>query len=154
MSVPVRRFPDLPSTRPERARPEPQTKQTPAARQKPEAQARSRSRGFVVLASVLVGGVVFGIVILNVLLAQASFRTTEAEHRLEALSQEHRALVREQATLSAPGRIAAWAARHNMRLPDDIQILHVTGGVAVDPAGADPAGASPGTEGEAKEGGT
>ena len=152
MSVPVRRFPDRPSAPPERPRPEPATKQTPGSGRKPEAPARTR--GFVVLASVLIGGVVFGIVILNVLLAQASFRTTEAEHRLEALSQEHRALVREQATLSAPGRIAAWAARHNMRLPDDIQILHVTSGVATDPAGADLSGPTPGTAGAPQEGGT
>ena len=108
----------------------------------------------MVLASMLVGGVVFGIVSLNVLLAQASFRTTEAEDRLEALSEEHRALVREQATLSAPGRIAAWAARHGMRLPDDIQILHVTSGVATDPAGADLTGLSPGTADGPKEDGT
>ena len=154
MSVPVRRFPDRPSAPPERPRPEPATKQTPGSRRKPEAPARTRSRGYVVLASVLIGGVVFGIVILNVLLAQASFRTTEAEHRLDALSQEHRALVREQATQSAPDRIAAWAARHNMRLPDDIQILHVTGGVAADPAGAGPTGPSSGTAGGAEEGGT
>jgi len=99
-------------------------------------------RGFVILASLLVGGVLFGIVTLNVLLAQASFRATEAELRLEALSEEHRALVREQANLSAPDRIASWAARHNMRLPDDIQILHVMGGLESDPARAGTAGIS------------
>jgi hypothetical protein len=81
---------------------------------------------------------VFGIVVVNVLLAQTSFRTGEAEQRLEELSREHLELVSEQASLSAPGRIAAWASRHGMRLPDDIRILHASGGRRADPAGAGP----------------
>lgn len=103
------------------------------------------------LASALVGSLVFGIVIMNVLLAQASFHLTEAERRLEALSQEHLVLVRQQATLSAPDRIAAWAARHDMRLPDELQILHVTGGLAADPAGAGPPAGSDAGRGEGED---
>jgi hypothetical protein len=95
-----------------------------------------------VLASALVGSLVFCIVFLNVLLAQASFRATEAERRVEGLTQEHLVLVRRQATLSAPDRIASWAASHDMRLPDELQILHVTGGLAADPAGAGPSAGS------------
>jgi cell division protein FtsL len=92
----------------------------------------------VVLSSVVLGSMVFGIVVVNVLLAQTSFRITSAEHRLEELSREHLELVSEQASLSAPGRIATWASRHGMRLPDDIRILHASGGRQADPAGADP----------------
>jgi len=73
---------------------------------------------------------------LNALLAQTSFRIDQAERRIEELSTEQLSLVREQATLSAPGRIAAWARRHGMRLPDDIRILHVPGMGSADPAGA------------------
>lgn len=79
---------------------------------------------------------VFGIVVLHVLLAQTSFRIDRAERAIEELSHEHLTLVREQATLSAPGRIAAWARRHGMRLPDDIRILHAPGDGSADPAGA------------------
>ena len=79
---------------------------------------------------------VFGIVVLNVLLAQASFRIDEVERRIQALSADQVELVHEQATLSAPGRIAHWAGRHGMRLPDDIRILHPSGRNGVDPAGA------------------
>ena len=79
---------------------------------------------------------VFGVVVLNVLLAQQSFRIDEAERRLEILDRDHLELVREQATLSAPDRIAAWADRHGMRLPDDIRILRAPNDSA-DPAGAD-----------------
>jgi cell division protein FtsL len=81
---------------------------------------------------------VFGIVVVNVLLAQTSFRTGDAERRLEELSEENLELVREQANLSAPGRISAWASRHGMRLPDDIRILHAPGSGSGEPAGADP----------------
>jgi D-tyrosyl-tRNA(Tyr) deacylase len=81
---------------------------------------------------------VFGIVVVNVLLAQTSFRIGEAERHLEGLSEEHLELEREQASLSAPGRISAWASRHGMRLPDGIRILHAPGSGSVEPAGADP----------------
>ena len=100
---------------------------------------RRRSLGFAILASTVVGSMVFGIVVVNVLLAQTSFRIDEAERHLEALSDDHLELVREQATLSAPGRISAWASRHGMRLPDDIRIFHAPGSGSADPAGADTA---------------
>ncbi|HEX5626513.1 MAG TPA: hypothetical protein VFY08_00685 [Actinomycetota bacterium] len=92
----------------------------------------------MLLASTVVGSMVFGIVVVNVLLAQTSFRIGEAERRLEELSEDNLELVREQATLSAPGRISAWASRHGMRLPDDIRILHAPGSGSGEPAGADP----------------
>jgi cell division protein FtsL len=92
----------------------------------------------VLLASTVVGSMVFGIVVVNVLLAQTSFRIGDAERRLEELSEDNLELVREQAALSAPGRISAWASRHGMRLPDDIRILHAPGSGSVEPAGADP----------------
>jgi cell division protein FtsL len=97
---------------------------------------RRRSLGFLVLSFAVLGSMVFGIVVVNVLLAQTSFRIGTAEQRLEELSQEHLELVGEQASLSAPGRIAAWASRHGMRLPDDIRFLHASGGRHADPAGA------------------
>jgi hypothetical protein len=92
----------------------------------------------VVLASTVVGSMVFGIVVVNVLLAQTSFRIGEAERRLEVLTEDNLELARAQATLSAPGRISAWASRHGMRLPDDIRILHAPGSGSGEPAGADP----------------
>jgi hypothetical protein len=92
----------------------------------------------VVLASTVVGSMVFGIVVVNVLLAQTSFRIGEAERRLEDLTEDNLELVRAQASLSAPGRISAWASRHGMRLPDDIRILHAPGSGSGEPAGADP----------------
>jgi hypothetical protein len=78
---------------------------------------------------------VLAIVVVHVLLAQQSFRIDETERRLEVLAAEQLELVRAQATLSAPGRIADWATRYGMRLPDDIRILRAPDGPS-DPAGA------------------
>ncbi|MEW6060122.1 MAG: hypothetical protein AB1551_08305 [Actinomycetota bacterium] len=79
---------------------------------------------------------ILGLVTLNALLAQSSFRIEDLEQRISVLSQENLELTHKQATLSAPGRIAAWARRHDMRLPDEIQFLHVSRAVPAAPAGA------------------
>jgi len=138
VSQPARRLD--PAARPaaprKRAQPVAPATGRPAAARRPRPK-RRRSIGFVFLASTILGSMVFGIVVVNVLLAQTSFRIEEAERHLERLSEEHLELVREQATLSAPGRISAWASRHGMRLPDDIRILHAPGTGPADPAGAD-----------------
>jgi len=94
--------------------------------------------GFTILAAAILGPMVLGFVSLNALLAQTSFRIDEAERRIEALTTERLDLVHQQATLSAPGRIAAWARRNGMRLPDDIRFLHASGDQQTAPAGADP----------------
>ena len=142
---PERRIPPRVPARPAPARrrtqPVPPARQRLAAARRPGPR-RPRSIGFVLLASTVVGSMVFGIVVVNVLLAQTSFRIGEAERHLEELSEDHLELVREQATLSAPGRISAWASRHGMRLPDDIRILHASGGRQADPAGTDTSRAS------------
>lgn len=150
MSAPARRLatppPSVPRDGgdPRATRPEPRPRTAGAPRRATPVRRRpSHHLGFTVFAGVLVGALVLGIVVLNVLLAQQSFRLVEAERRIETLGREHLELVREQATLSAPGRIAAWASRHGMRLPDDIRILRAPNGSA-DPTGADPSSLPPG----------
>ncbi len=91
--------------------------------------------GFLILFSVAVGSMVLGLAALYALLAQSSFRVDELERRIEALSEENLELTRWQASLSAPGRIAAWARSHGMRLPDDIRFLHVPAAGSTAPAG-------------------
>ncbi len=92
--------------------------------------------GFAILATVVLGSMVLGIVSLSALLAQQSFRIDEAERRMEELTTAQLDLVHEQARLSAPGRIDAWARRNGMRLPDDIRSLHASGDLQTAPAGA------------------
>lgn len=96
---------------------------------------RSRS-GFLIFSSVLVGSMVLGLVALNALLAQSSFRVDDLEQRVGVLTQQNLELTRQQAALSAPGRIAAWARSHGMRLPDEIRFLHVPAASTTAPAGA------------------
>jgi cell division protein FtsL len=84
----------------------------------------------------MIGSLLLGLVSLNALLAQRSFRIDDLRQRVGALTEETAELAREQAALSAPGRIAAWARRHGMRLPDDIRFLHVPSTGSAAPAGA------------------
>lgn len=142
MSTPARNLPTpnrVPST-PSRTRAEPVRRhghEMPEPAPAPSPKRRKRHHlGFAVFASTVIGLMVLGVVVLNVLLAQQSFRIDEAERRLEVLDRDHLELVSAQATLSAPGRIASWASRHGMRLPDDIRILRAPNGPS-DPAGAD-----------------
>jgi hypothetical protein len=105
------------------------------ARRSAGTRPRRHHLGFAILASAIVGSMMFAIVILHVLLAQQSFRIDETQRRIQTLSAVHLDLARTQATLSAPGRIATWATRHGMRLPDSIRILRAPKGSS-DPAGA------------------
>ncbi len=98
--------------------------------------------GFLILSSVLVGTMILGLVALTALLAQSSFRVDDLEKRIGALSQDNVELTRQQAALSAPGRIAVWARSHGMRLPDDVRFLHVPAAGSTAPAGAAGAPAS------------
>ena len=101
----------------------------------PKRRRKQHRLGFAVFASALVASMVLGIVVLHALLAQQSFRLGDAERKIDQLGVERLELLRAQATLSAPGRIADWAFRHGMRLPDDIRILRAPEGSG-DPSGA------------------
>ncbi len=106
------------------------------ARLRPRARRRHRRHpGFVLFSSSILGLLILGLVAMNALVAQGSFRIDDLTKRIEALSERNLVLTREQATLSAPGRIAAWARRHDMRLPDVIHILHVPNAGRAAPAG-------------------
>jgi len=112
---------------------------SPAPPATPAITTRRRKKhhvGFAILATVVLGSMVLGIVSLSALLAQQSFRIDEAERHMEELTTAQLDLVHEQARLSAPGRIAAWARRNGMRLPDDIRSLHASGDLQTAPAGA------------------
>ncbi|MGQ0668581.1 MAG: hypothetical protein ACT4PO_02720 [Actinomycetota bacterium] len=121
MQAPVRRS-EVPK------RPRPKNQGQPARRTDASIGRRVGPRrriGFALFASALVGMMVFGLVAMNALLAQSSFRIDDLSKRVDGLSREHLRLTREAATLSAPDRIASWAHRHGMRPPDEIHILHV-----------------------------
>jgi cell division protein FtsL len=117
--------------------PVPSASPTTSGAAAPRARRRRKHHvGFAILTMLVVGTMVFGIASLNAVLAQTSFRIDEAERRIQELSLDNLELIRAQAQLSAPGRIAAWARRNGMRLPDDIRSLHAPGGSTAAPAGA------------------
>jgi cell division protein FtsL len=94
---------------------------------------------FAIGSSVVVGLLVFGVVIVQTMLSQTSFRMRQLERRGVQLRQEYGRLELEVARLSAPGRIASEAKRQGLRLPDRVRTLPVDGPTA---AATAPAGAS------------
>lgn len=124
----------------------PRPSKAPSASRRPARRAaatrRRRALGFLILSSILVGTMILGLTALSALLAQSSFHVDDLENRIAALSQDNVELTRLQAALSAPGRIAAWARSHGMRLPDDVRFLHVPAAGSTGPAGAADAPAS------------
>jgi cell division protein FtsL len=93
----------------------------------PAARRKRHHLGFVLFAAVVVGLLVLGLVTLNAFVAQSSFRIDHLQARVDEQSQRYLALERQTAHLSAPGRIAAWAGRHEMQTPDEVSVLHVSG---------------------------
>jgi cell division protein FtsL len=136
------------------ARPAPSTRR-PATATKPVGERRApaprptadeafsrrsqHSLRFAVLSALVAATLVVGLVTLNAMVAQRSFRIDDLQARVDDLSRHNVLLERQAARLSAPERIAAWAQRHGMRLaPDgDLHILQVAGGATTPPVPAD-----------------
>jgi cell division protein FtsL len=105
--------------------------------------------GFAAVSVAIAAALVVGLVTLNAMVAQSSFRVDDLRARVDDLSRHYALLERQAARLSAPERIAAWAERHGMRLaPEgDLHILKVRGGdggTATGAAAGEPAIADPG----------
>jgi cell division protein FtsL len=78
----------------------------------------------------VVGLLVFGVVTVQALLSQTSFRMRQLESRGIHLRQDYGRLKLEVARLSAPGRIVREARRLGLRLPDRVRTLPVDGPAA------------------------
>src|SRR5439155_25772839 len=99
------------------------------------AAARPRSRrsrglhyGFVGFASVVVAALVVGIVALNAMLAQAGIEAAALRTEIQDLSAKQVELTDDAARISAPGRIAAWAASHSFVQPDASHVVIIARG--------------------------
>ena len=87
---------------------------------------RSRRRiPFLLAAFTLTGPAVFGVVMLQTLVSQSSFRMEVLEQRNTELEQTFGRLRLEVAGLSAPERIAAEARRLGLRLPERVETIAV-----------------------------
>ena len=92
---------------------------------RPAAQRRG-TVAFVVVTAVVVTVMVLGLVALQALLAQESFKIDDLQSRVSYLTQLHQEEGLAVARLSSPSRIATEARDVGMGLPaDGIQVLHV-----------------------------
>jgi cell division protein FtsL len=93
----------------------------------------------VIVSFLVVGFLVFGVVTVQAILSQTSFRMQQLDTRGIHLRQDYGHLKLEVARLSAPGRIVQEAKHLGLRLPDHVRTLPVDG---PSPPGAAPSGGS------------
>jgi cell division protein FtsL len=132
VSVPARSLP-LPAPAPRPRRPAaPAPARTPGARTK--ATARPARRGlrhptFLLFAAVVVSVMVMGLVALNALLVQTTYRMQTIRQEVSDLSDQQVQLTDQVARKSSPETVAKWARLHGMTtpLPGDTVILPVPG---------------------------
>jgi cell division protein FtsL len=79
----------------------------------------------MLFASLVIVLLVLGVVAMNALFAQTAFAVHSMQTRVAQLADEHDVLATDVAGLSSPSRIAAWAERYHMVLPDNVVILRV-----------------------------
>jgi cell division protein FtsL len=118
---------------------------------RPRQQRRLGRIPFLIASFLLVGLLVFGVVTVQAILSQTSFRMGRLELRDVGLRQDYGELKLEVARLSAPGRIAREAKRLGLRLPDKVRTLRVDApspDTETPTAGSDPSFALKGVLGE------
>jgi cell division protein FtsL len=89
---------------------------------RPPRQPRRRRLPFLVACFVVVGSLVVGVVSMQALVAQTSFRMQELARKHNELAQASGRLQLQIAELSAPHRISEEARRLGYRLPDPGQL--------------------------------
>jgi hypothetical protein len=95
---------------------------------------RPRRVPFLLVAFVVVGTLVTGIVSLQALVAQTSFRMQALTRRSSELEESYGRLKLELARLSSPDRIVREAHRLGYGLPEEVRTLPVAGGRQPDPS--------------------
>jgi cell division protein FtsL len=105
---------------------------TPAARPRTSTppQPRRRARrgptpAFWVLTAIVVTAMVVGVVSLSVLVVQSSFRADDLRAHIRELADRQQVLTEQVASLSSPARVASWARRDGMVIPDNVVVLRV-----------------------------
>lgn len=124
MSVPARKIDRTPATSPTK-RPTPSRQERPAVARQMPAKRRGLHQTFLLFASVVIVLLVVGVVALNALFAQTAFAVHSMQAHVAVLGEQHDVLATDAARLSSPSRIATWAERYQMVLPDNVVILRV-----------------------------
>jgi cell division protein FtsL len=123
VSVPARKIDRTPVISPQERRTPRQERPTVATHV--PAKRRGLHHTFLVFASVVIVLLVVGVVALNALFAQTAFAVHSMQTHVAALDEQHDVLATDAARLSSPSRIATWAERYQMVLPDNVVILRV-----------------------------
>ena len=110
-------------------RPGPTARAVPAARQARRTPVRYRPQGLAFAGLILfaVGGFIFGLVTLNIYIAQSSFRVGELEKTMEQQMAQARQMRVRIAEAESPVRLAEAAAKLGLVRPDQREYLSVTG---------------------------
>ena len=101
----------------------------PGLRLVPQSPRRRRLLPFLIASSVLMGPIVFGVVTVQALVSQTSFRMQQISRQNAQLQQSYGELKLQIAQLSSPDRIVQQAKRLGLRLPDpsDVHAIDVPG---------------------------
>ena len=94
----------------------------------PAPSRRHRRRGavaFALVTTVVVAALVLGLVVLNVMVSESSFRLDELSDRVARLERRVEIRRLEVARLSAPDRIARQASRLGLVVPDPTSVVHL-----------------------------
>lgn len=119
-----------PARRPDQSRPRPNLRVIPGGAQqaRPKAQVAARSRmfpsfRFVAVSSLIVAAFVFGLVLLNVLVAQGSFRLSDLESKVRVEEDRYRRMRYEVALKESPARVADAAAQIGLVPPESQEYI-------------------------------
>lgn len=123
MSTPARKV------RAREASPKPRARTTPSRPPLKVVRSRKRRRpiGFIVMSTLVVGLMIFGLAATNVMLAQGAFALKDLAQQQAALEQDNGLLRLEVAGLRMPSRIAASARKLGLVLPSSIEVVHKHG---------------------------
>jgi len=88
----------------------------------PSSRPRRRRLPFFIASTVLVGPLVFGVVTVQALVSQTSFRMQQLANENARLQESYGELKLQIAQLSSPDRIARQATRLGLRVPDSSNV--------------------------------
>lgn len=88
----------------------------------------TRSAPLVILATICVGAVIFGVLLEQVVLAQSAFKLSQINEQLDAAESKHEELLLNAAMLEAPGRIERYA-RTRLGMVDPPHVEYIVANV-------------------------
>lgn len=132
MSVPARRLPERTPAR----RTTPAPRPAPAERRttsRPGTRRTARRRfhpAFWALTALVLTAIVVSLVSVSAFVVETGFGIDRTEARIAELLDEGERLRRDVAEMSAPGRVARWAKRSGLVMPEEVVVLQVPGGAS------------------------